>query len=96
MLFFQKSDSACKMMDLVGAVLRGTFYAEGGAVDPIYKKFSEGRMKDGKLTIDIYLWLDSWKTVPQRIKSYCWEDSKHFERVCELLHKDPKNQTHIP
>jgi hypothetical protein len=94
-LFFQNSDKACKMADLL-AVLKGNFYAEGGIVEPIYKAFSEGRIKDEKLTIDVYLWLDDWKAAPQKTKSYYWEDSQHYKRVCELLQSDPKNHRHVP
>lgn len=94
-LFFQNSDTACGMTDLL-AVLRGNFYGKGGAVEPIYKQYSEGRIKDEKLTIDVYLWFDDWKASPQITKSYYWEDSRHYQTVCELLHSDPKNHRHVP
>ena len=39
------------------SVLTGNFHAEGGGVEPIYEEISEGRIREEKLTIDLYVWL---------------------------------------
>ncbi len=51
-------DQICGLPDLL-AVLTGNFYADDGTVDPIYRQYSEGRIRNDKLRIDLYLWLDS-------------------------------------
>lgn len=43
-LVFTNSDHQCGFFDLI-AVLTGNFYAESGAVEPIYKQYSEGRIR---------------------------------------------------
>src|SRR5207249_7292846 len=46
-LIFTNSDAQCGFPDLM-AVLTGNFYARGGAVEPIYRQYSEGRIREEK------------------------------------------------
>jgi hypothetical protein len=59
-LAFVNHDQDCGSLDLVG-VLTGNFIGENDKPDPIYKKFSDGRIKDEKARIHLYLWLDDFK-----------------------------------
>ncbi|MEW6359801.1 MAG: hypothetical protein AB1696_25915 [Planctomycetota bacterium] len=53
-------DSKCRFNDLL-QVLTGCFFAEGGRAYPISRKFSEGRIKDEKGRIHLFIWLDDFK-----------------------------------
>jgi hypothetical protein len=57
-------DKHCSFLDLIG-VLTGNFIADDGGTHPIYKQFSEGRIKDEKARIHLFLWLDDFK--PERL-----------------------------
>lgn len=53
-------DNNCGFNDLLG-VLTGNFYADDGKAYPIYKQFSEGRIRDEKMRIHLFIWLDDFK-----------------------------------
>lgn len=59
-LAFVNHDIMCGFDDLV-AVLTGNFYADNGTVHPIFKQFSDGRIKDEKGKIHLFIWLDDYK-----------------------------------
>jgi hypothetical protein len=86
-LVFANSDRACTFHgDLIG-VLTGNFYVEGGSVEPIFEQFSNGRIKYEKVTIDLYVWWDSWKA--DRPRLWFWHNSQHYGKVCALVGSDP-------
>lgn len=87
-LVFTNSDTHCGFPDLL-AVLTGNFYAKGGAVEPIYKSVSEGRIREEKLTIDLYVWFDEWKGEETRGSRFFNNGSKHYASLCALLGSDP-------
>jgi hypothetical protein len=74
-LIFTNSDTHCLFADLLSA-LTGNFHAEGGTVEPIYKEISEGRIREEKLTIDLYVWLREWKGKQQ--KRSTMQDCLHY------------------
>jgi hypothetical protein len=87
-LMFYNSDRHCSFTgDLLG-VLTGNFYGEGGVVDPIFKEFSDGRIKYEKMTIDVYVWWDSWKG-DQAPRLWFWRNSQHYANASALLGSDP-------
>ena len=43
-------------------VLTGNAYCESGDVIPLFRSVSEGRIKDEKLRVHLYLLPDDWKT----------------------------------
>lgn len=88
LLIFTNSDTHCGFPDLL-SVLTGEFHAEGGAVDPIFKQISEGRIRDEKLTIDLYVWLNEWKGKQQKGTLYFNAGSKHYVALSTLLGSDP-------
>jgi hypothetical protein len=56
-LIFVNDDFHTDFYDLVG-VITGCCYTTEGEVLPIYRNFSEGRIKRDKYRIHLYLWLD--------------------------------------
>jgi len=88
LLVFANADEHCTFHgDLIG-VLTGNFYARGGAVEPIFEQFSNGRIREEKLAIDLYVWWDCWKDA-QRLRLWFWRDSKHYANVWALFDSDP-------
>jgi hypothetical protein len=59
-LVFANSNAHSGFVDLL-STLTGNFYAEGEAVEPIYQNVSDARIREEKLTIDLYAWFDEWK-----------------------------------
>lgn len=82
-LVFANSDRQCGAEDLRG-VITGNFYARGGAVEPIYTQYSNGRIREEKFVIDAYIWWDDWKTAG-KFTRYLWSGSAHTETIKTLL-----------
>jgi hypothetical protein len=93
-LVFANSDHQCGFPDLI-SVLTGNFYAEGGAVEPIYKQYSEGRIKEEKYRIGLYVWHDDWRGGSQKPKMFFTRGSRHYITICTLLGSDPTHHHHI-
>jgi len=88
-LVFTSSDKGCMFTDLI-STLTGNFYAESGAIDPIYKNISDGRIKEEKYTIDLYVFKDDFPSGREKEHIYFQnKGSKHYFRLCELLGSDP-------
>jgi hypothetical protein len=68
-------DNMCRFNDLLG-ILTGNFYANDGSVHPIYRQFSQGRIKDEKSRVHMYIWLDDHR--PNRLL---------FSQTDEILHR---------
>lgn len=84
MLNFDRNSDA---MDLM-SVLTGNFYSDTGGVHPIYKQFSEGRLKQKKDIIDLYIWIQIDNNKP--LFEFCYNtDSQHFETLCESFNYIP-------
>jgi hypothetical protein len=94
-LVFTNSDDQCGFFDLI-AVLTGNFYAEGGAVEPIYKQYSEGRIKEEKFRIDLYVWYNEWKCDSVKPQMYFNSGSQHYVAICNLLGSDPAQHHRVP
>lgn len=93
-LIFTNSDTHCLFADLL-STLTGNFHAEGGMVEPIYKEISEGRIREEKLTIDLYVWLREWKGKQQKGTLFFNEGSKHYARLSALVSSDPANHRRV-
>jgi hypothetical protein len=87
-LVFMNSDMQCDNRDLV-AVMTGNFYMEGGGAESIYTAYSEGRIKEEKFAIDLYLWFDESKGDTQRGFHYFIANGPHYVALCALLGSDP-------
>lgn len=83
-LIFYNEDKNSGFLDLL-AVTTGNAYAAGGAVLPIYKKFSEGRVKEDIMKIHLFIWLDNDK--PYRFL-FNQINEKHFSKLCSLFGYD--------
>ncbi len=53
-------DDEAGMTDLI-AVLTGNAYCESGDVWPMFREYSEGRIREEKLRVHLYLWFNKWK-----------------------------------
>jgi hypothetical protein len=93
-LVFTNSDRQCGFEDLVG-VLTGNFYAESGEVEPIYRNVSEGRIREDKLVVDLYVWLNEWKGSQQKGSLFFIRDSKHYAVLCSWLGSDPSRHHRV-
>ena len=82
-LVFANSDSQCSAEDL-RSVLTGEFRVKGGAAEKIYEQYSDGRIRNEKFVIDMYIWWDSSKPA-DKFSRYSWKESKHREALRELL-----------
>ncbi len=78
-------DSKCGFLDLLG-VLTGNFYADDGSAHPIYKQFSEGRIKGERDRIDMFIWIDEFK--PDRSLFSQTNEQRH-RKLCQLFGVDP-------
>jgi hypothetical protein len=85
-LAFVNNDERCGSLDLVG-VLTGHLLIDGDGSAPIYLKYSNGRIKDEKNRIHLYLWFDSFKANKFLFNSV---DTRHRDRLCEYFGIDPK------
>jgi len=83
-------DKSCGFLDLL-AVLTGNFYGTEGA-HPIYRQFSEGRIKDEKSRIHVYIWLDDFR--PTHVL-FSRTHPQHHRRLCELLGFDDKDLQNV-
>ena len=88
-LVMANTDEHCTFHgDLIG-VLTGNFYGKDGVVEPIFEQFSNGRIREEKVTIDVFVWWDCWKG-EQRPRLWFWHNSKHYMDMCSLLGSDPR------
>ena len=74
-------DENCGFLDLL-ADLTGNFYADDGSVHPIYARFSEGRIKEKKEKIHLYIWIDEFR--PDRLFFFQTNEAHHL-KLCELF-----------
>jgi len=83
-------DRSCGFLDLL-AVLTGNFYAEE-SVHPIYRQFSEGRIKDEKSRIHAYIWLDDFR--PASVL-FSRTHVDHHHALCKMLEFDDKDLRNV-
>lgn len=88
------SDTHCGFPDLLG-VLRGNFHAEDGGAEPIYQGGFGGRIRAEKLTIDLYVWLNEWKSDQQKGSAFFSESSEHYVSLSALPGSDPARHRHV-
>lgn len=84
-LAFVNHDRMCGFLDLIG-VLTGNFMAEGGRAIPSYRLYSEGRIKDEKASIHLFLWLDDFR--PHRLLFGQTHEDHHL-LLCECFRMEP-------
>jgi hypothetical protein len=80
-LIFINHDDCCGPLDLI-AVTSGYFLADNGSRHKIFGKFSDGRIKEEKFKIDLYIWLDSNK---RKFYLFNFANKKHLRELCTLF-----------
>jgi hypothetical protein len=86
-LAFVNNDDKCGSLDLVSAIT-GHLLLENGGAAPIYIKYSEGRIKDEKHRIHLYLWFDSFKADKFLFNTV---DKRHLDKLCTYFGINPKD-----
>jgi len=81
-LAFVNHDGMCGFNDLLG-VITGNFYAEGGGCDPIFRKYSHGRIINEKNRVHLYYWKDDFK--PDRFFFTGLSDESVVEKLCQYF-----------
>lgn len=87
-LVLTNSDYQCHIGDLT-AVIEGNVKFDSGLVEPMFKHISEGRIKDAKHTIDLYVWSNEYPGAKYKFQLRFMRGSKHVEQLCALLNVDP-------
>ena len=83
-LAFHNEDEHAGFLDLL-AVTTGNFFADDGSVHPIYKNYSEGRVKTDIEKIHLFIWLDV--NNPFRFL-FNTINSRYQEDLCSLFRYD--------
>jgi hypothetical protein len=85
LVVFVNNDVKCGVMDLLG-VTTGNFFAADGKRIPIYRCYSEGRIRDEKYRIHLYVWV-----TPGVREQFLFNRAHeaHFNRLCALFQVDP-------
>jgi len=87
-LIFTNSDHVCSAQDLK-CVLTGDQEIDGGPPEPMFKNISEGRIREEKHSVDLYVWNDVYLGADQRFIKLFAGESKH-ERLRSLLQPEAK------
>ncbi len=83
--FSNNPGSDCDYGNLLG-VLTGHFFADSGKPFPIYTRYSEGRIRDEKSRINLYIWIEDDG------KPYFFFpdiNREHERKLCRWFGKDP-------
>jgi hypothetical protein len=67
-----------------------------GGFDQTCIQFSEGRIREEKKRIDLYVWVDFLKADSVRVRRLFFGNPETQTAVCELLELDPENVNMIP
>jgi hypothetical protein len=90
-LAFVNYDPHCDLTDLRD-VITGNFYAEDGSIHSIYKKISEGRIKNPKDEIGLFLWIPAKD--PRLLCSWSVDGSNSAERMKVRKFWNPSKSEH--
>jgi hypothetical protein len=91
-LAFVNYEPICGIQD-VAAVVTGNAYTDDGEVLPIYRQYSEGRMREDRLSIDLYLWLE---TNGGHNFLFIEENVLHHQTLCRCFGKNPASIKRLP
>ena len=80
-LAFHNQDQMSGFLDLL-AVTTGNAYCENGNALPIYKSFSEGRVKVDIEKIHLFIWLDDYKPCRFLFNSI---NNRFLTKLCEVF-----------
>lgn len=78
-LVFANSDRMCDARDL-DSVITGLFRVEGGKDEAIYTQYSEGRIREEKHSVDLYIWWNTWNEADKVMRLFA-KESRHKEAL---------------
>ncbi len=84
-------DDASDEQDLL-AVLTGNFYADNGSIHPIYKNYSEGRIKELKPLFDLFIWVQIESGKKPLYRLYFNHGSSHLEKIASFFNYQPSEK----
>ncbi|MGA9108335.1 MAG: hypothetical protein ACLQPN_06970 [Bryobacteraceae bacterium] len=87
-------DDGAGMTDLI-SVLTGNAYCESGDVWPMFREYSEGRIRDEKLRVHLYLWFNEWKAGDPQ-KFFTEVHAAHHVALCQHFRVDPAAMKRLP
>lgn len=73
-------DKQAGITDLI-QVLTGSAYCENGNVIPMFREYSEGRIREEKLRVHLYLWCNEWEVGGPR-QFYPAIHAGHYAALC--------------
>ena len=88
-------DTSAKYQDLV-SILTGYWDPLHGIFDRTHMQFSEGRIRDEKMKIDLYVWLNIRRDGTLGPESLFFGNVETRPAVCELLGVNPAQVKNIP
>jgi hypothetical protein len=76
-------------------VLTGNAYCESGEMIPMFREFSEGRIREEKLRVHLYFWFNDWKPgAPQMF--FPEVHAAHHAALCGYLSVDSAAMKRLP
>lgn len=78
-------DDLCDWKDLISVTTGKVLTDDGRSLD-IFRKYSEGRIRDERWRIHLYIWLDDFK---DDHKFFNMNATSHKEKLCEYFTVDP-------
>lgn len=87
-------DDGAGITDLI-SVLTGNAYCESGDVWPMFREYSDGRIREEKLRVHLYLWFNEWKAGdPQEF--FPEVHAVHHPALCVHFGVDPAAIRRLP
>ena len=77
-------DKQAKYQDFV-SITTGKFDPLAGIHDKTHEHFSEGRIREEKYKIDLYVWLDAFKEGLPELRGYFFGNYENRPKVCSVF-----------
>jgi hypothetical protein len=87
-LVLMNRDKQAKYQDLV-SIITGKWDPLAGINDKTHEQFSEGRIREEKSKIDVYVWLDAYKDDSPKVRGFFFGNFENRPRACSLFDIDP-------
>ena len=87
-------DSGAGFTDLI-QVLTGNAYCHSGEVWPMFQEYSEGRIREAKLRVHLYLWFNPWRSNGPQLFFSEVHQSHHWS-LCRLFGVDSAGVRRLP
>jgi hypothetical protein len=87
-------DNMAGFTDLI-QVLTGNAYCESGEVISMFREYSEGRIREEKLRVHLYLWFNDWKLGPPQM-FFPELHAAHHAALCQHFSVDSTSMKRLP